>query len=90
MQILTAKNWTEVRDSCGRVRGRIEGTEKDDNLVGKPTVSTNLDPLELPETKPPTKKHTLHRLVHGPWHICSRGLPCLASVGEVVPNPVEV
>lgn len=24
-----------------------------------------------------------------PWHICSKGLHCLASVAEDVPNPVE-
>jgi hypothetical protein len=27
MQILRANNWTEVRDSCGRVRGWTEGAE---------------------------------------------------------------
>jgi hypothetical protein len=58
MQISTAKHWTEVGDPCGRVRGRIEGTEGDGNPIGRPTVSTNLDPWELPETKPPTKEHT--------------------------------
>jgi hypothetical protein len=30
---------------------------------------------------------SIQGLVCGPWHICSRGLPCLASVGEDVPNP---
>ena len=50
MQILTANHWTEVRDPYGRVRGRIEGTEGDGNPIGRPTVSTNLDPWELPET----------------------------------------
>jgi hypothetical protein len=33
MQILTADLWTEVRDSYGRIRGRIEGTEGDDNPI---------------------------------------------------------
>jgi hypothetical protein len=32
---------------------------------------------------------SIHGLVQGPWHICSRGLPCLASVGEDAPNSVE-
>ena len=59
MQILTANHWTEVRDPYGRVRGRIEGAEGDGNPIGRPTVSTNLDPWELPETEPPTKEHTL-------------------------------
>ena len=40
------------------VRGKIEGAEGDGNPIGRPTVSTNLDPWELPETEPPTKEHT--------------------------------
>jgi hypothetical protein len=47
----------EVKDPCGRVRGRIEGTLGDDNPIRRSTVSTNLDPWELPETELPTKKH---------------------------------
>lgn len=31
----------------------------------------------------------MHGLVRGPQHICSRKLPCLASVGKDAPNPVE-
>jgi hypothetical protein len=58
MQILTANHWTEVRNSYGRVRGRIEGTEEDANPIGRTTVSTNLESLELPETEPPTKEQT--------------------------------
>jgi hypothetical protein len=49
----------EVRDTGGRVRGKIEATKGDDNPTGRPTVSINLDPLELPESNPPTKEHTL-------------------------------
>jgi hypothetical protein len=44
MQILTGKHWTKVEDHYGRVRGRIEGTEGHGNPIGRPTVSTNLDP----------------------------------------------
>jgi hypothetical protein len=58
MQILRINHWTEVGDPYGRVRGRIEGAEGDGNPIGRPTVSTNLDPRELSETKPPTKEHT--------------------------------
>ena len=43
--------------------GEIEGAEGDGNPIGRPTVSTNLNPWELPETKPPTKEHTWA----GPW-----------------------
>jgi hypothetical protein len=55
MQILTANHWTEVWDPYGRDRGRIEGDEWDCNPIGRPMFSTNQDPWELPETKPPTK-----------------------------------
>ena len=57
MQILTANHWTEVKDLYGRVRGRIKGAEGDGNPIGRATVRTNPDPLELSETKPPTKEH---------------------------------
>jgi hypothetical protein len=40
--------------------------------TGKPTVSTNLDSLQLPETKPLIKKHT--RVGPRSLHTCSRGL----------------
>jgi hypothetical protein len=53
MKILTVP--TKVRDPYGRVRGRSKGTEGNDNHKERPIVSTNTDPLELPETKPPTK-----------------------------------
>jgi hypothetical protein len=43
MQIRMAKYWTEVRDACGRVKGRAEGAEGDGNPIGRPKVSTNLE-----------------------------------------------
>jgi hypothetical protein len=58
MQMLTGNNYTEPRDPYGRVRGRTEGIEGDGNPIGRPTVSTNLKPWELPEIEPPTKEHT--------------------------------
>ena len=58
MQTLTANHWAGVRDTYGRVRERIEGTEGDCNAIARPTVSTTLDPWEFPETKPPTKEQT--------------------------------
>jgi hypothetical protein len=58
MYKLTANHWTEVRDPNGRVRGRIEGAEGDGNPIGRPTVTTNLDPWEVPEINSPTKEHT--------------------------------
>jgi len=63
MQILTANH--RLRDPYGRrVRGRIEVAQGDDNPIGRPTMSANLVPSELSETKPQTK--TIHGLVHGP------------------------
>ena len=41
------------------IRGRTEGAEELCNPIGRsPTVSTNPDLWELPETEPPTKEHT--------------------------------
>ena len=37
--------------------GKIEEAEGESNYIGRPTVSTNPDPRELPETEPPTKQH---------------------------------
>jgi hypothetical protein len=45
-------------DLYRRVRGRTEGLYGDDNPIGRLTVSTNLDPWELPEPELPTKEHT--------------------------------
>jgi hypothetical protein len=51
------------REPNGRVRERLEGAKGDGNLIGRTTVSTNMDPSGLPEAKPPTKEHTWA----GPW-----------------------
>ena len=40
------------------VRGKIEEAEENGNHIRSPTVSTNMDPWELSEAKPPTKEHT--------------------------------
>lgn len=53
-----------VGDPYVRVCGKIEG---DGNPTGKPTVSTNLDPWEIPESEQSTKERTqagLRRLTH--------------------------
>jgi hypothetical protein len=82
----TYSHWTVLRDPYGSITGRTEGSESDGNPNGITTASTNLDPSELPETKPPTKEHTWV----SPWpNTCSRGLSCLFSMGEVMSNPIE-
>jgi hypothetical protein len=60
MQIPTAKYWIEVEDPYERVRGRIRGCEGDGNPIGRPTVSTNLDPWGFPGTK-------LHQRAYTGW-----------------------
>jgi len=58
MQIPISKHWSEVRDRYGRVKERTEGIEGCCHLIGRTAISTNPDPLELSETKAPTKNHT--------------------------------
>jgi hypothetical protein len=58
MQRTTAKHWTELRDSYGRVGGRTKVYRVDRNSTGRPTESTNLDLCGLSETELPTKEHT--------------------------------
>ena len=53
---------TEIGNPYGRVRERTEGTEGGGNPIGR-TVSTNPNPSELTEPKPPTKEHAWV----GPW-----------------------
>jgi hypothetical protein len=82
-------------DSYGKVSGRIEGTEGDGDPIGRPTVSTNLDPWEAPETELPTKEYTqaglslTSLLLPHSLHICRRELSCLALMEESEPNAVE-
>jgi len=84
---LHPNHWTEVGDPYGWIRGRVEETERESDLIGRPAVSTNPDPRELWDTEPPTR--SIEGLVWSPWHICSRGLLHLTSVGEDVLNPWE-
>ena len=49
------------------MRGRTEVADRGANPIGRTTVSTNLGPWKLQETKP----KNIHGLVCGPRHICS-------------------
>jgi hypothetical protein len=49
MQILTANHWTLVGNPYGRVRGRIDGAERFNNPIGRPSFSINPSYRELPE-----------------------------------------
>ena len=46
----------ELRESFRRVGRKIDGPKEDKDSIGRPTISSNLDPWELPETQPPTKE----------------------------------
>jgi hypothetical protein len=46
----------ELTKSYGRVGRMIEGPEEDSDSTGRPTESTILDSLELPETESPTEE----------------------------------
>ena len=37
----------------------MEEVEEEGNPIGRPEFSTNLDPWELSETKPPNRQHIL-------------------------------
>jgi hypothetical protein len=46
----------ELRESCRRVRRRIEGPEETRDSTERPTESTYLDPLGLLEIESPSKE----------------------------------
>jgi hypothetical protein len=82
MQILTANHLTEPGDLCVRVRGRTEGAEGDCNTIGRTTLSINWTPQISQELSHQPKN--IYELVCGPHYICSRGVPCLASMGRIM------
>jgi hypothetical protein len=47
-----------LRDSYGRVGGKIEGPGGDRNSTERPTESTNLEMVEHSETEPPTNENS--------------------------------
>ena len=40
------------------LREKLDGAEEESDFVGRPAVSTNLDPYDLSDTVPPTRQHT--------------------------------
>ena len=64
----------QVRDTYGRVEGKIKGPEVDGNPTERPTESTNLDPWELSESEPPTKEHTWAEMRPIGTHVADRKL----------------
>ena len=58
MPIFTPNQWTEAGDPCGLIREKLEEDEEEGDPIGRPAISTNLDPQDLSDTEPPTKQHT--------------------------------
>lgn len=48
-------------------RRKTKEAEGENNPIGRPAVSSNPEPRELPETEAPTR--SIHWSVPGPWHI---------------------
>jgi hypothetical protein len=65
----------------------LKEAEVEGDPIGRPAVSTNLDPRDLSDTEPPTRQYTPADMRS--QHIYSRGLPGLASVREDALNPRE-
>jgi hypothetical protein len=80
-QIYTPNHWPEDGDPYDLISESIEEVKVEGNPIGRPAVSTNVEPRELPKTEPPTRQHTQT----GP----SKGLPGLASLGKDESNPWE-
>jgi hypothetical protein len=57
-QVFAPNQWTEAADSCGWIRGKMEEGKEEGDTVGGPAVSINLDPCDLSDIGPPTRKHT--------------------------------
>lgn len=56
MQILTSNHWTEVGDPNGELVEGLKELKGEDEPIGRPVVSTKLDPWELPKTEPQTRQ----------------------------------
>ena len=77
---------TEVRVPYDWVRERLEEAEEEGDPTGRPAVSTDLDPWDLSLSHHPG---SVLQLAWGPWHIDSRGVSHLVSVGDHVSKPME-
>jgi hypothetical protein len=52
-----AKHYVNIRESCGKVLGRIEGSGEVKDTTRKPTKPIKLGPYGLTETETLTRKH---------------------------------
>jgi hypothetical protein len=44
MQIFISNQWTEADEPCGLIREKLEEVEEEGDPIGRPALSTNLDP----------------------------------------------
>lgn len=58
----------------------IKQTERESNSIGDQEFQLS-QIQKAPRYRATKEKHT-HKLIPGHWHVCGRGLPDLASVGE--------
>lgn len=58
MQIVIPNQWTEA-NPCGWIKERLEKAEEEGDPIGRPGVSTILDPQDRSDTEPPARQHTL-------------------------------
>jgi hypothetical protein len=85
MQMLGANCQTEVED-CGRGSGwRTEGAEGDCNPIGR-TMSAG-QTIQCSQGLDYQPK-SVQGGIHSSRYICSRGWPCLTSMGRVILYPV--
>jgi hypothetical protein len=59
MQIFTPNQWAEAADPCGWIGKKLKEAEEEGNPIGELAVSTKLDPWDLSDTEPWTRKLTL-------------------------------
>ena len=49
--------WTETGDPCVWIRELLQEAEEEGDPIGRPTISTNLEPWDLSDTEQPTRQH---------------------------------
>ena len=87
MQVLSTNHSIKIWDKYGKVKGNTEGNEG--TATPQEEQQCQLTQNHQSSYRLSQKTSSILGLVHDPKNMCSRGLPCMASVGEDVLNPVE-
>ena len=85
--MLPANHWTEHRVPSGEVGERTEGAEGVCNHIERTTMSTNQ--IHQSSQGLNHQPKSTHGGTHGSSCICSKGWPCLASMGGEGLGPVK-